>query len=100
MRSVLLVVLSLTLLHCSVAQNEASTSLPKETIVVKKLPSKQNVWAFLLAGQSNMAGRGMVEPSDTLPDPRILTINQKNEIVVAKEPLHDYEPGRTGLDAD
>src|SRR5689334_18433743 len=98
MRSVLLFVISLTLLHCAVAQNETNTSLPKETIVVKKLPPKQNVWAFLLAGQSNMAGRGMVEPSDTLPDPRILTINQKNEIVVAKEPLHYYEPGRTGLD--
>lgn len=62
------------------------------------LPPKDNVWAFLMAGQSNMAGRGEVEPIDTLPDNRILTINKNDEIVVAKEPLHYYEPTRTGLD--
>lgn len=51
-----------------------------------------------MAGQSNMAGRGLVEPQDTISDARILTINKDNEIVLAKEPLHYYEPSRTGLD--
>ena len=41
---------------------------------------------------------GLVEPSDTIPNTRILTINKENEIVLAKEPLHYYEPERTGLD--
>lgn len=63
-----------------------------------QLPAKQNLWIFVLAGQSNMAGRGLVEPQDTIPDGRILTLNKNDQIVVAKEPLHYYEPTRTGLD--
>jgi len=62
------------------------------------IPARNKVWTFLLAGQSNMAGRGLVEPQDTIPNTRILTINKENEIVLAKEPLHYYEPARTGLD--
>jgi hypothetical protein len=60
--------------------------------------NKQNIWVFMMAGQSNMAGRGMVEPQDTVPNTRILAINNIGELIVAKEPLHWYEPGRTGLD--
>ena len=51
-----------------------------------------------MAGQSNMAGRGFVEGEDTISSPRILALNKQNEWVYAKEPLHYYEPGRTGLD--
>jgi hypothetical protein len=56
------------------------------------------VWIFILAGQSNMAGRGIVQPSDTIPNDRILTINVENQLTIAKEPLHFYEPNLTGLD--
>lgn len=62
------------------------------------LPAKENLWVFILAGQSNMAGRGKVEPSDTIPDPRILSINKNGELILAKEPLHFYEPRMGGLD--
>lgn len=62
------------------------------------IPAKENLWVFILAGQSNMAGRGKVEPMDTIPDPRILTINKTGEVILAKEPLHFYEPTLTGLD--
>src|SRR5690606_37166320 len=62
------------------------------------LPAKENLWVFILAGQSNMAGRGQVEPSDTLRDPRILSINKAGELILAKEPLHFYEPKLAGLD--
>jgi hypothetical protein len=62
------------------------------------LPSKENFYLFILAGQSNMAGRGFVQPSDTVASPQVLTLNANNEWVYAKEPLHYYEPGRTGLD--
>jgi hypothetical protein len=98
MKSIPFLILSVALAQCSFAQGSENTSFPKQTTMANDLPSKQNVWAFLMAGQSNMAGRGTVEPSDTIPDPRILTIDQKNQIVVAKEPLHYYEPTRTGLD--
>ena len=62
------------------------------------LPAKENFYIFLMAGQSNMAGRGFVEAEDTLSSPQVLTLNKNNEWVYAKEPLHYYEPGRTGLD--
>jgi hypothetical protein len=62
------------------------------------LPSKENFYLFILAGQSNMAGRGFVQPQDTISSARVLTLDANNEWVYAKEPLHYYEPGRTGLD--
>lgn len=62
------------------------------------IPDKENVWVFILAGQSNMAGRGKVEPVDTIPDIRVFTINKEGELLLAKEPLHFYEPAATGLD--
>lgn len=51
-----------------------------------------------MAGQSNMAGRGLVEFQDTVSHPRILTIDLNGKIILAKEPLHFYEPQLTGLD--
>ena len=71
---------------------------PKVEIQPEAIPDKENVWVFILAGQSNMAGRGKVEPSDTIPDPRILSINKNGELILAKEPLHFYEPRMGGLD--
>lgn len=58
----------------------------------------ENTWIFLMAGQSNMAGRGTIESQDIIIDERIITINKDNEWVVAREPLHFYEPGSAGLD--
>lgn len=78
--------------------NTSKIFFPKKEEIVKHLPSKNSVWVFILAGQSNMAGRGVVEPLDTLPDARIFTLNKNYEFVLAKEPLHFYEPSRTGLD--
>lgn len=66
--------------------------------MTREVKNKQNIWVFILAGQSNMAGRGLVEPQDTTPDKRILTINKDGQLIVAKEPLHFYEPALTGLD--
>lgn len=71
---------------------------PRHEEKPKEIPAKENVWVFILAGQSNMAGRGKVEPMDTIPNPRILTINKSGELILAKEPLHFYEPTMTGLD--
>ena len=60
--------------------------------------NKQNVWVFIMAGQSNMAGRGVVEQEDTITDKRVYSINKGGQVIIAKEPLHFYEPERTGLD--
>ncbi len=59
---------------------------------------KKKTWVFILAGQSNMAGRGAVEAEDTISHPRIKTIDKNSNIILAKEPLHFYEPTMAGLD--
>jgi hypothetical protein len=65
---------------------------------VKQLPAKENFYIYLMAGQSNMAGRGFVAGEDTLSSSLVLALDKNNEWVYAKEPLHYYEPTRTGLD--
>jgi hypothetical protein len=52
---------------------------------------------FLLAGQSNMAGRGEVGEIDRTPHPRVLTLNANNEWVVATEPVHFDKPKVRGV---
>ena len=79
-------------------QHDRTTFFPKVEIKPSVTPKKENLWVFILAGQSNMAGRGKVEPADTIPNPRILSINKDGELIMAKEPLHFYEPGMAGLD--
>ena len=65
---------------------------------VKKMPKPRRLWVFFMAGQSNMAGRGQVEPQDTQSSLRIITLNASKQWIYAKEPLHYYEPNLTGLD--
>jgi hypothetical protein len=80
------------------AQEASFANFPKCTEYPKCVPAKKNVWVFIMAGQSNMAGRGVVEPMDTILNPRILSINSKGELILAKEPLNLYEPDMKGLD--
>jgi hypothetical protein len=94
------VALWILILCCSCSHKivpERTAYFPQKQEMLNE-PDKQNLWVFVMAGQSNMAGRGMVEPNDTIPNKRILSINQKGELIIAKEPLHWYEPERTGLD--
>jgi len=78
--------------------NKRGQFFPKVELKAQNIPKKDNLWVFILAGQSNMSGRGLVEPQDTIPSKRILTINKNDEIIVAKEPVHFYEPTVKGLD--
>jgi hypothetical protein len=78
--------------------DERTRYFPKLESKPIMIPKKENVWVFILAGQSNMAGRGLVEPQDTITNERILTINKSGELILAKEPLHFYEPVMAGLD--
>jgi len=79
-------------------ENLWKANFPKSIEYVDKMPDPNNLWIFIMAGQSNMAGRGFVEAPDTLPNKRILTIDRSNNWIYAKEPLHFYEPDLTGLD--
>jgi hypothetical protein len=52
---------------------------------------------FLLAGQSNMAGRGKVEPQDQVVHPRIWVLNKDKQWAPAVDPLHWDRPERIGV---
>lgn len=52
---------------------------------------------YLLVGQSNMAGRGKIEPADMVPVPGIWMLNQAGEWVPAIDPVHFDRPERVGV---
>lgn len=53
---------------------------------------------YLLIGQSNMAGRGAVEPEDQKEPSRVFTLNKANEWVPAVDPIHfDKSSAGVGL---
>jgi len=94
----LVLLFPILLICCSKAPDDDRTQyFPKIEEKPEVIPDKNNVWAFLLAGQSNMAGRAKVEPVDTLPNAGVLALNTNGELVIAKEPLHRYEPAIAGL---
>jgi hypothetical protein len=52
-----------------------------------KLPSKDKLHLYLLMGQSNMAGRGVVGPEDKTPHPRVLMLSLDGKWEPAAEPV-------------
>jgi len=57
-----------------------------------KPPAKEQFHLYLLVGQSNMAGRGLVEEQDRTPHARVLTLNKELKWVPAVDPLHWDKP--------
>jgi hypothetical protein len=49
-------------------------------------------YLFVLAGQSNMAGRGIPDSLSKVTDPRILVLSKNNEWIPATDPLHYDKP--------
>ncbi len=56
------------------------------------LPAREKFHLYLLLGQSNMAGRGVVEAQDQQPHPRVLTLNKAGRWVPAVDPIHFDKP--------
>lgn len=56
------------------------------------LPSKDKFYLFLLVGQSNMAGRGVVEEQDKAVNPRVLMLSKEGQWVPAVDPMHFDKP--------
>lgn len=98
MKIILFSLVCLNFISCCSQSVDRTQNFPKKVEVVSETKNKQNVWVFILAGQSNMAGRGFVEPGDTIPVKKVLAINKEEQLIIAKEPLHFYEPNLTGLD--
>jgi len=62
--------------------------------------SRQEFHLYILAGQSNMAGRGKVEEPDMAPHPRVFVLNQNGQWQPATDPkaMADYKKNvRIGL---
>ena len=93
----ILLVISFSI-SCNRKIAERTAYFPKQTDMAAANENKENIWVFIMAGQSNMAGRGLVEAKDTVVNKRVLSINKAGQIIFAKEPLHFYEPTLTGLD--
>ena len=63
------------------------------TVAQDSIPtSKDKFHLFLLVGQSNMAGRGTVEPEDAKPHPRVLMLSKEGKWVPAVDPMHFDKP--------
>ena len=56
------------------------------------LPPREKFHLYLLIGQSNMAGRGLVEAQDKQPHPRVLTLTKEGRWVPAVDPIHFDKP--------
>lgn len=60
-------------------------------------PAPAQMKLFLLIGQSNMAGRGKVEPQDQVVNPHIFMLTKDLKWVPATDPLHFDKPGAAGV---
>jgi hypothetical protein len=56
------------------------------------LPERDQFHLFLLIGQSNMAGRGVVSEEDRTPHDRVLMLDQSGDWVPAVDPMHFDKP--------
>ncbi len=60
--------------------------------------AQEDLDLYLLIGQSNMAGRGVVEPQDTVPFKNVLTLTKDFKWVPAQDPIHfDKKMAGVGL---
>ena len=79
-----------TFLVAGLVAADAATQTPN-------LPPKERFHVFLLAGQSNMAGRGAMSPADKVPHARVLMLNKDDEWVAAVDPMHFDKPDIVGV---
>ncbi|OAI56393.1 hypothetical protein AYO49_00790 [Verrucomicrobiaceae bacterium SCGC AG-212-N21] len=63
-----------------------------EEQVAVKLPAKDKFDLYLLIGQSNMAGRGVLTTENALSQSRILKLSPRNAWAPGTEPLHTDKP--------
>jgi hypothetical protein len=75
---------------------QAQESTSHSGVKVQAPAQKDNFHLYLLTGQSNMAGRGIVEPQDTVGNPQILRLNREGEWEIARDPLH-FDKANAGV---
>ena len=88
LRFILAITLVCTAVNCPADETNDSPQTPSDA---------KKFHLFLLAGQSNMAGRGKVQAEDLKIHPQILMLNKAGEWVPAIDPLHFDKPGIVGV---
>ena len=75
-----------------------SATIAGDEIPAPETPDRENFQVFLLAGQSNMAGRGEVTDADREVHPRILMLAKDGSWQYALDPVHfDKKQAGVGL---
>ncbi len=62
-----------------------------------QLPAKEKLHLYLLIGQSNMAGRGVMDDAAKQAHPRVLKFTKENGWAPATDPLHFDKPQIAGV---
>ncbi|MBO4513362.1 MAG: hypothetical protein J5746_11425 [Victivallales bacterium] len=57
-------------------------------MAIAEPPEMKDMMLIVLTGQSNMAGRGIVEPEDKIPIPNVYTLDKENKWIPSVEPTH------------
>lgn len=83
--------LFLTVVHFSYCQDNPEVLKKDEFIDVGKI-EKKKFHLYVLAGQSNMAGRGIVENQEGQHSARILVLDKNGLWKIAKDPIHFDKP--------
>jgi hypothetical protein len=92
-RSRLLLLLGLVAAGCTGRQPTGGSPRPASTHAA----TGGGMQIFLLAGQSNMAGRARVEAQDSVVNTRVLRLDKDMKWVPAVEPLHWDKPAIIGV---
>ena len=66
-------------------------------VAAAQTPAPKDLELFLLVGQSNMAGRGVIEAADKEPIPGVYMFTEKMEWAPAIDPLHFDKPPMVGV---
>ena len=81
---------SFLILHLAAPSSSLSQESLTTAALTVELPAKDKFRIVVLAGQSNMAGRGFIEPEDKIPIPRVYMLDREGKWTSAVDPVH-YE---------
>lgn len=88
--------MSIRLIQIVLLATVSMTSLWAAEKTAPVLPDKESFQVFLLAGQSNMAGRGEVSEADQEVNPQVLMLAKDGSWQYAVDPVH-YDKKRAGV---
>lgn len=71
--------------------------LRDEAKVAASMPPKEKFHLYLLIGQSNMAGRGVLDDTQVVSKLRLLKFSQRNAWAPGVDPLHTDKPAAAGV---